>query len=69
MTATVLEQGNISIHTENIFPIIKKWLYSDHEIFIRELISNGVDAISKLSMLSRSGEYAGETNPEITIAI
>ncbi len=66
---TVLEQGNISIHTENIFPIIKKWLYSDHEIFIRELISNGVDAISKLSMLSRSGEYKGETTAEITIAV
>ena len=66
---TVLEQGNISIHTENIFPIIKKWLYSDHEIFIRELISNGVDAISKLSMLSRSGEYQGETKEEITISI
>ncbi len=66
---TVLEQGNISIHTENIFPIIKKWLYSDHEIFIRELISNGVDAISKLSMLSRSGEYKGETSAEITIAV
>ncbi|MEO0767920.1 MAG: molecular chaperone HtpG [Cyanobacteria bacterium J06649_4] len=66
---TVLEQGNISIHTENIFPIIKKWLYSDHEIFIRELVSNGVDAISKLNMLSRSGEYSGEVIPEITIAI
>ncbi|MEM9092161.1 MAG: molecular chaperone HtpG [Cyanobacteria bacterium P01_F01_bin.53] len=66
---TVLEQGNISIHTENIFPIIKKWLYSDHEIFIRELISNGVDAISKLSMLSRSGEYSGEATSEITIAV
>ena len=44
---TVLEKGNISIHTENIFPIIKKWLYSDHEIFLRELISNAVDAIQK----------------------
>jgi len=66
---TVLEQGNISIHTENIFPIIKKWLYSDHEIFIHELISNGVDAISKLSMLSRSGEYSGEVEPKITIAV
>ena len=42
------EQGNISIHTENIFPIIKKWLYSDKDIFVRELISNGVDAVSKL---------------------
>ncbi|MGB3291826.1 MAG: molecular chaperone HtpG [Phormidesmis sp.] len=66
---TVLEQGNISIHTENIFPIIKKWLYSDHEIFVRELISNGVDAISKLNMLSRSGEYTQEVIPEITIAV
>ena len=66
---TVLEQGNISIHTENIFPIIKKWLYSDHEIFIRELISNGVDAINKLGMLSRSGEYRGEVEPEISIAL
>jgi len=66
---TVLEQGNISIHTENIFPIIKKWLYSDHEIFIRELVSNGVDAISKLSMLSRSGEYKEAVEPEIVIAV
>ncbi|MEM9150627.1 MAG: ATP-binding protein, partial [Cyanobacteria bacterium P01_F01_bin.3] len=69
MTATVLEQGNISIHTENIFPIIKKWLYSDHEIFIRELVSNGVDAISKLNMLSRTGEFSEEVAPQITIAI
>ena len=66
---TVLEQGNISIHTENIFPIIKKWLYSDHEIFIRELVSNGVDAISKLNMLSRSGEYQEEVTPEISISV
>ncbi len=66
---TVLEQGNISIHTENIFPIIKKWLYSDHEIFIRELISNGVDALNKLGMLSRSGEYQGEVDSEISIAL
>ncbi|MBE9076560.1 molecular chaperone HtpG [Romeria aff. gracilis LEGE 07310] len=66
---TVLEQGNISIHTENIFPIIKKWLYSDHEIFIRELVSNAVDAISKLSMLSRSGEFSGELTPEIQLQI
>ncbi|PLX79838.1 MAG: molecular chaperone HtpG [Desulfuromonas sp.] len=43
-----LEQGNISIHTENIFPIIKKWLYSEHDIFLRELVSNAVDAIHKL---------------------
>jgi len=67
---TILEQGNISIHTDNIFPIIKKWLYSDHEIFLRELISNAVDAIQKLRMVSRSGEYAGEPGElEIHIAI
>ncbi|HEY9645710.1 MAG TPA: molecular chaperone HtpG [Chroococcidiopsis sp.] len=67
---TILEQGNISIHTENIFPIIKKWLYSDHEIFLRELISNAVDAIQKLSMVSRSGEYSGDIGePAIEISI
>ncbi len=67
---TILEQGNISIHTENIFPIIKKWLYSDHEIFLRELVSNAVDAIQKLSMVSRSGEFSGEVgDPEIVITI
>jgi molecular chaperone HtpG len=67
---TVLEQGNISIHTENIFPIIKKWLYSDHEIFLRELISNAVDAISKLNMVARTGEYAGDLGePKICITV
>lgn len=67
---TILEQGNISIHTENIFPIIKKWLYSDHEIFLRELISNAVDAIQKLKMVSRSGEFSGDIGePEIHITI
>ena len=67
---TVLEKGNISIHTENIFPIIKKSLYTDHEIFLRELISNGVDAISKLKMASLSGELQGEIgNPEIIIDV
>ncbi len=68
--ATMLEKGNISIHTENIFPIIKKWLYSDHEIFLRELISNAVDAISKLNMVSRSSDFTGEVGePEITVTI
>ena len=67
---TVLEKGNISIHTENIFPIIKKWLYSDHEIFLRELVSNAVDAIQKLKMVSHSGEYSGDLGePGITITI
>ena len=56
----MLEQGTISIHTENIFPIIKKSLYSDHEVFFRELVSNAVDAIQKLKMVSRAGEHAGE---------
>ena len=67
---TVLEQGNITIHTENIFPIIKKSLYTDHEIFLRELISNAVDAIQKLKMVSYSGEVDGELEePEISIAV
>jgi len=66
----MLEQGTISIHTENIFPIIKKSLYSDHEIFLRELVSNAVDAIQKLKMVSRAGEYSDEIGePEILIAI
>lgn len=50
------EKGELSIHTENLLPIIKKWLYSDREIFIRELVSNGVDAMTKLRLLSLSGE-------------
>lgn len=54
------EKGNISIHTENIFPIIKKFLYSDHEIFLRELVSNAVDASQKLKKLASLGEYNGE---------
>jgi molecular chaperone HtpG len=53
-------KGNISVHTENIFPIIKKFLYSDHEIFLRELVSNAVDATQKLKTLSGSGEAKGE---------
>ena len=51
------EHGNLSINSENIFPIIKKWMYSDHDIFFRELISNGCDAITKLKKLSLMGEY------------
>ncbi|MGL5875719.1 MAG: molecular chaperone HtpG [Xenococcaceae cyanobacterium] len=65
---TTIEKGNITIHTENIFPIIKKSLYTDHEIFLRELISNSVDAISKLKMASLAGETSGEVGePEIII--
>jgi molecular chaperone HtpG len=54
------EKGSISIHTENIFPIIKKFLYSDHEIFLRELVSNAVDATQKIKRLSSLGQYNGE---------
>src|SRR5215210_2655200 len=56
----VQEKGTISIHTENIFPIIKKFLYSDHEIFLRELVSNAVDATQKLKRLSTIGEFKGD---------
>ncbi len=54
------EKGQLSIHTENIFPIIKKFLYSDHEIFLRELVSNAVDASQKVQKLASYGEYGGE---------
>ena len=52
-----VKHGNLSINSDNIFPIIKKWLYSDHDIFVRELISNGCDAITKLKKLEIMGEY------------
>ena len=52
----IMQKGNIRVQTENIFPIIKKFLYSDHEIFIRELVSNAVDATQKLKTLSSLGE-------------
>ena len=51
------KHGALSINSDNIFPIIKKWLYSDHDIFYRELISNGCDAITKLKKLDMMGEY------------
>ena len=62
-------KGNISIHTENIFPIIKKWLYSDKDIFIRELISNGCDAISKLKRLQSLGEAKIEENENYKVVV
>lgn len=62
------EKGTISIHTENIFPIIKKFLYSDHEIFLRELVSNAVDATQKINRLAALGEYQGEVG-ETTIKV
>src|SRR5690554_3413078 len=55
-----MKKGHISVETENIFPIIKKFLYSDHEIFLRELVSNAVDATQKLKVLSKNGEYDKE---------
>ena len=63
-------RGTISIHTENIFPIIKKFLYSDHEIFLRELVSNAVDATQKLRQLSSFGEFGGELGElKVTISL
>lgn len=63
-----MQKGNIRVQTENIFPIIKKFLYSDHEIFIRELVSNAVDATQKLKTLSSIGEAKGELG-ELSIEI
>ncbi len=65
------ERGSLSIHSENIFPIIKKWLYSDHDIFIRELISNGSDAITKLKKLDIMGEVElpEDTKFKLTVTI
>ena len=55
-----MQKGNIGVTTENIFPVIKKFLYSDHEIFIREIVSNAVDATQKLKTLAGKGDYQGE---------
>ncbi|NLK96648.1 MAG: molecular chaperone HtpG [Epulopiscium sp.] len=63
------EKGNLSIHSENIFPIIKKWLYSDHDIFIRELVSNGSDAILKLKKLVAMGEASVPENTQYKIQV
>lgn len=63
------ENGNISIHTDNIFPIIKKWLYSDKDIFVRELISNGCDAISKLKRLESLGEAEVEADTKYEVIV
>ena len=58
-----MQKGNIGVTTENIFPVIKKFLYSDHEIFLRELVSNAVDATQKLKTLASIGEFKGEVRP------
>lgn len=63
------KQGNLSINSENLFPIIKKWLYSDHDIFFRELISNGCDAVTKLRKLEIMGEYQFEENEKFKIQV
>lgn len=65
------KHGNLSINSDNIFPIIKKWLYSDHDIFYRELISNGCDAITKLRKLDMMGEYSLEQDycPQIKVFV
>lgn len=64
------EKGTISIHTENIFPIIKKFLYSDNEIFLRELVSNAVDACQKVKRLSSLGEVKGELGDlKVSVAV
>ncbi|MBQ6833022.1 MAG: molecular chaperone HtpG [Lachnospiraceae bacterium] len=61
--------GSLSINSENIFPIIKKWLYSDHDIFYRELVSNGCDAITKLKKLALMGEYEEPENSEYKVCV
>lgn len=63
------ETGNLSINSENIFPIIKKWLYTDRDIFIRELIANGVDAITKMKRLVSMGEAQEETSPNYRVNV
>lgn len=67
---SIEEKGTISIHTENIFPIIKKFLYSDNEIFLRELVSNAVDAVQKIKRLAALGQYSGELgDPLVEVAV
>ena len=64
-----MKKGNLSINSENILPIIKKWLYSDSDIFIRELVSNGCDAINKLKKLSTMGEANLNDNEKFSIRV
>ena len=65
------KHGSLSINSENIFPIIKKWLYSDQDIFYRELVSNGCDAITKLKKLDMMGEYElpADYKPNLQIVV
>ena len=63
-----MQKGNIGVTTENIFPVIKKFLYSDHEIFLREMVSNAVDATQKLKTLAAQGEYKQELG-DLTVRV
>ena len=63
-----MQKGNIGVTTDNIFPVIKKFLYSDHEIFLREIVSNAVDATQKLKTMSERGEFVGELG-DLTVRI
>ena len=63
-----MQKGNIGVTTENIFPVIKKFLYSDHEIFLRELVSNAVDATQKLKTLTERGDFKGEQG-DLTVRV
>ena len=64
-----MQKGTISVNTENIFPVIKKWLYSDKDIFLRELVSNGCDAVTKFKKLAAMGNAAADQNEEYAIEI
>ena len=65
-----MQKGNIGVTTENIFPVIKKFLYSDHEIFLREIVSNAIDATQKLKTLYEKGEFKGEfSSPKVTVKL
>ncbi len=63
-----MQTGNIGVTTENIFPVIKKFLYSDHEIFLREMVSNAVDATQKIKTLAQKGDFKGELG-DITVHV
>lgn len=64
-----MAKGNISVDSENLFPIIKKWLYSDKDIFLRELVSNACDAITKLKTIALSGDADGDDNYKVTVTV
>ena len=61
------EKGNISIHAQNLMPVIKKWMYSDKDIFLREIVSNGCDAISKFKVLVSKGEAKASDKYEVNV--